>query len=155
MTYGGEFLRWFSEEAVRITGRYGANPEGNGRMIVSKQPVGPCYLITPWNFPLAMATRKIAPAVAAGCTVVVKPASLTPLTTSYVVSLLAEAGLPDGVVNVITSTSSSAVSKPILADPRLRKLSFTGSTEVGRTLIAQAADNVLRTSMGSAATPRS
>ncbi|HYI56825.1 MAG TPA: NAD-dependent succinate-semialdehyde dehydrogenase [Microlunatus sp.] len=147
VTYGGEFLRWFGEEAVRITGRYGANPEGNGRMIVSKQPVGPCYLITPWNFPLAMATRKIAPALAAGCTVVVKPASLTPLTTSYVVSLLAEAGLPDGVVNVITSTSSSAVSKPILADPRLRKLSFTGSTEVGRTLIAQAADNVLRTSM--------
>jgi len=147
VTYGGEFLRWFSEEAVRITGRYGANPEGNGRMIVSKLPVGPCYLITPWNFPLAMATRKIAPALAAGCTVVVKPASLTPLTTSYVVSLLAEAGLPDGVVNVITSSSSSAVSKPILADPRLRKLSFTGSTEVGRTLIAQAADNVLRTSM--------
>ena len=108
VTYGGEFLRWFSEEAVRITGRYGANPEGNGRMIVSKQPVGPCYLITPWNFPLAMATRKIAPALAAGCTVVVKPASLTPLTTSYVVSLLAEAGLPDGVVNVITSTSSSS-----------------------------------------------
>jgi succinate-semialdehyde dehydrogenase/glutarate-semialdehyde dehydrogenase len=147
VTYGGEFLRWFSEEAVRITGRYGANPEGNGRMIVSKLPVGPCYLITPWNFPLAMATRKIAPALAAGCTVVVKPASLTPLTTSYVVSLLAEAGLPDGVVNVITSSSSSAVSKPILADPRLRKLSFTGSTEVGRALIAQAAENVLRTSM--------
>jgi succinate-semialdehyde dehydrogenase/glutarate-semialdehyde dehydrogenase len=147
VTYGGEFLRWFSEEAVRITGRYGANPEGNGRMIVSKLAVGPSYLITPWNFPLAMATRKIAPALAAGCTVVVKPASLTPLTTSYVVSLLQEAGLPDGVVNVITSSSSSAVSKPILADPRLRKLSFTGSTEVGRTLIAQAADNVLRTSM--------
>ena len=147
VTYGGEFLRWFSEEAVRITGRYGANPEGNGRMIVSKLPVGPCYLITPWNFPLAMATRKIAPALAAGCTVVVKPASLTPLTTSYVVSLLQEAGLPDGVVNVITSSSSSAVSKPILSDPRLRKLSFTGSTEVGRTLIKQAADNVLRTSM--------
>ena len=147
VTYGGEFLRWFSEEAVRITGRYGANPEGNGRMIVSKLPVGPCYLITPWNFPLAMATRKIAPALAAGCTMVVKPASLTPLTTSYVVSLLQEAGLPNGVVNVITSSSSSAVSKPILADPRLRKLSFTGSTEVGRTLIKQAADNVLRTSM--------
>jgi succinate-semialdehyde dehydrogenase/glutarate-semialdehyde dehydrogenase len=147
VTYGGEFLRWFSEEAVRITGRYGVNPEGNGRMIVSKQPVGPCYLITPWNFPLAMATRKIAPALAAGCTVVVKPASLTPLTTTYVVSLMQEAGLPDGVVNVITSSSSSAVSKPIIGDPRLRKLSFTGSTEVGRTLIAQAADNVLRTSM--------
>lgn len=147
VTYGGEFLRWFSEEAVRITGRYGTNPEGNGRMVVTKHPLGPCYLITPWNFPLAMATRKIAPALAAGCTVVVKPASLTPLTTSYVVSLLLEAGLPDGVVNVITSSSSAAVSKPILADPRLRKLSFTGSTEVGRSLIKQAADNVLRTSM--------
>ena len=148
MTYGGEFLRWFSEEAVRITGRYGANPEGNGRMIVSKQPVGPCYLITPWNFPLAMATRKIAPALAAGCTVVVKPASLTPLTTSYVVSLLAEAGLPDGVVNVITSTSSSARCPSRSSPTRgCAKLSFTGSTEVGRTLIAQAADNVLRTSM--------
>lgn len=147
VTYGAEFLRWFSEEAVRITGRYSANPEGNGRMIVSRHPVGPCYLITPWNFPLAMATRKIAPALAAGCTVVIKPAELTPLTTSYVVSLLQQAGLPDGVVNVITSSSAGEVSKPILADPRLRKLSFTGSTEVGRTLIAQAAENVLRTSM--------
>ncbi len=147
VSYGGEFLRWFSEEAVRITGRYGANPEGTGRMIVSKHPVGPCFFITPWNFPLAMATRKIAPALAAGCTMVVKPAALTPLTTSYVVQLLVEAGLPDGVVNVINTTSSGEVSAPIIADQRLRKLSFTGSTEVGRKLLEQSAQNVLRTSM--------
>jgi succinate-semialdehyde dehydrogenase/glutarate-semialdehyde dehydrogenase len=147
VTYGGEFLRWFSEEAARIFGRYGSNPEATGRMIVSRHPVGPCYLITPWNFPLAMATRKIAPALAAGCTVVVKPAALTPLTTLYVVRLLAEAGLPDGVVNVVTTSRSGEVSEPILIDARLRKLSFTGSTEVGRKLIASSAPNVLRTSM--------
>ncbi|BDV31516.1 NAD-dependent succinate-semialdehyde dehydrogenase [Microbacterium terricola] len=145
--YGGEFLRWFSEEAVRITGRYGLNPEGTGRMVVSQRPVGPSFFITPWNFPLAMATRKIAPALAAGCTVVIKPPELTPLTTLYFVKLLVEAGLPAGVVNVFTTTSSSAVSGPIIADPRLRKLSFTGSTEVGRKLIAQAAEGVLRVSM--------
>lgn len=147
VAYGGEFLRWFSEEAVRIAGRYGTNPEGTGRMIVSQHPVGPCLLITPWNFPLAMATRKIAPALAAGCTVVVKPASLTPLTTLHFVALLEEAGLPAGVVNVITTSQSSAVSGPIIADPRLRKLSFTGSTEVGKSLIQLSAQNVLRTSM--------
>lgn len=147
VTYGGEFLRWFSEEAVRIAGRYGVNPEGTGRMIVSQHPVGPCFLITPWNFPLAMATRKIAPALAAGCTVVVKPAELTPLTTLYVVSLLAEAGLPAGVVNVLTTTRAGEVSGPIIADPRLRKLSFTGSTGVGRRLLEQSAGGVLRTSM--------
>ena len=147
VTYGGEFLRWFSEEAVRITGRYGVNPEGTGRMIVSQRPVGPSFLITPWNFPLAMATRKIAPALAAGCTVVIKPAELTPLTTLYFVRLLEEAGLPAGVVNVLTTTTSAAVSEPIIADPRLRKLSFTGSTEVGVRLLKQAADGVLRTSM--------
>jgi succinate-semialdehyde dehydrogenase/glutarate-semialdehyde dehydrogenase len=147
VTYGGEFLRWFSEEAVRITGRYGVNPEGTGRMIVSQHPVGPCFLITPWNFPLAMATRKIAPALAAGCTVVVKPAALTPLTTLYFAKLLQDAGLPDGVVNVVTTTSSGAVSDPIIADPRLRKLSFTGSTPVGQSLIAKSAQGVLRTSM--------
>ncbi|MBG6213707.1 succinate-semialdehyde dehydrogenase/glutarate-semialdehyde dehydrogenase [Cryobacterium sp. CAN_C3] len=147
VTYGGEFLRWFSEEAVRISGRYGANPEGTGTMVVTHRPVGPCYLITPWNFPLAMATRKIAPALAAGCTVVVKPAELTPLTTLLFVQLLEDAGVPAGVVNVITTTQSQAVSAPIIADPRLRKLSFTGSTVVGRALIAQAAQNVLRTSM--------
>ncbi|MCJ1688887.1 NAD-dependent succinate-semialdehyde dehydrogenase [Rathayibacter sp. VKM Ac-2927] len=147
VAYGGEFLRWFSEEAVRISGRYGVNPEGTGRMIVSQHPIGPCYLITPWNFPLAMATRKIAPALAAGCTVVVKPAELTPLTTLAFAALLAEAGVPDGVVNVVTTSSAGAVSEPILSDPRLRKLSFTGSTPVGRTLLQQAAEGVLRTSM--------
>ncbi len=147
VTYGGEFLRWFSEEAVRIAGRYGTNPEGTGTTVVSQRPVGPCFLITPWNFPLAMATRKIAPALAAGCTVVIKPAELTPLTTLLFVQLLEDAGLPAGVVNVITTSASRAVSAPIIADPRLRKLSFTGSTPVGRTLIEQSAANVLRTSM--------
>ena len=147
VAYGGEFLRWFSEEAAHVQGRYGANPEGTGRMIVSQHPVGPCYLITPWNFPLAMATRKIAPALAAGCTVVVKPAALTPLTTLYFVKLLADAGLPAGVVTVITTASSGPVSEAVIADPRLRKLSFTGSTAVGQTLLRQAAAGVLRTSM--------
>jgi len=147
VTYGGEFLRWFGEEAVRITGRYGRNPEGTGTIVVSQRPVGPSLLITPWNFPLAMATRKIAPALAAGCTVVIKPAELTPLTTLYFAQLLADAGLPAGVVNVVTTSSSQDVSAPIIADPRLRKLSFTGSTAVGRALLKQAADGVLRTSM--------
>jgi succinate-semialdehyde dehydrogenase/glutarate-semialdehyde dehydrogenase len=147
IVYGGEFLRWFSEEAVRISGRVGETPEGTGRMLVSKRAVGPCLLITPWNFPLAMATRKIAPALAAGCTVIVKPADLTPLTTLAFVRLLEEAGLPAGVVNVVTTTRSPEVCAPILADPRLRKLSFTGSTAVGRALLRQAADGVLRTSM--------
>ncbi|GAA1827538.1 NAD-dependent succinate-semialdehyde dehydrogenase [Microlunatus capsulatus] len=147
VTYGGEFLRWFSEEAVRVAGRYGTNPEGTGRMTVSQHPVGPCYLITPWNFPLAMATRKIAPALTAGCTAVVKPAELTPLTTLYVAELLREAGLPDGVLNVVTTSTAGDVSGPVIADPRLRKLSFTGSTPVGKQLLKQAADGVLRTSM--------
>ena len=147
VAYGGEFLRWFSEEAVRITGRYGPNPENTGRMIVTHLPVGPSFLITPWNFPLAMATRKIAPAIAAGCTSVIKPAELTPLTTLYFAKLLEDAGLPKGVVNVITTSTSREVSTPIIADPRLRKLSFTGSTGVGQNLMKQAADNVLRTSM--------
>jgi succinate-semialdehyde dehydrogenase/glutarate-semialdehyde dehydrogenase len=147
VVYGGEFVRWFSEEAAHVQGRYGANPEGTGRMIVTQHPVGPCYLITPWNFPLAMATRKIAPALAAGCTVVVKPAALTPLTTLYFAALLQDAGVPDGVVNVITTSSSGPVSEAIIADPRLRKLSFTGSTQVGQQLLGQAAAGVLRTSM--------
>ncbi|WP_125131367.1 NAD-dependent succinate-semialdehyde dehydrogenase [Microbacterium sp. 10M-3C3] len=147
VVYGGEFLRWFSEEAAHVQGRYGANPEGTGRMIVTQHPVGPCYLITPWNFPLAMATRKIAPALAAGCTVVVKPASLTPLTTLYFAKLLEEAGVPAGVVNVVTTNSTAAVSERIIGDPRLRKLSFTGSTPVGQKLLQQAAPGVLRTSM--------
>lgn len=147
VAYGGEFLRWFSEEAAHVQGRYGANPEGTGRMIVSQHPVGPCYLITPWNFPLAMATRKIAPALAAGCTVVVKPAALTPLTTIFLVKLLEEAGLPAGVVNIVTTTRTGPVSEAIIGDPRLRKLSFTGSTPVGVKLLQQAAPGVLRTSM--------
>ena len=147
VAYGGEFLRWFSEEAVRITGRYNTTPEGNGRMIVTHLPVGPSFLITPWNFPLAMATRKIAPAIAAGCTSVIKPAELTPLTTLYFARLLEDAGLPKGVVNVITTSTSRDVSGPIIADPRLRKLSFTGSTGVGQQLMKQASENVLRTSM--------
>ena len=147
VAYGGEFVRWFSEETARIQGRYGPNPEGTGRMIVSQHPVGPCFLITPWNFPLAMATRKIAPALAAGCTVVVKPAELTPLTTLYFAKLLEDAGLPRGVVNVFTTSTSGAVSEPIIRDPRLRKLSFTGSTSVGQKLLEQASQGVLRTSM--------
>ena len=117
VAYGGEFLRWFSEEAVRISGRYGTNPEGSGRMIVTQRPVGPAFLITPWNFPLAMATRKLAPAIAAGCTSVIKPAALTPLTTLFLVKLLEEAGLPKGVVNVITTTTTGPVSGAIIADP--------------------------------------
>jgi succinate-semialdehyde dehydrogenase/glutarate-semialdehyde dehydrogenase len=147
VSYGGEFLRWFSEEAARISGRFGLTPEGTGTSIVSHLPVGPSFLITPWNFPLAMATRKIAPALAAGCTVVVKPAELTPLTTLAFARLLEEVGIPKGVVNVITTTSASEVGASIIADPRLRKLSFTGSTAVGRTLIAQAATGIIRTSM--------
>ncbi len=147
VVYGGEFLRWFSEEAVRVNGRYTATPEGTGQMIITHRPVGPAYLITPWNFPLAMATRKIAPALAAGCTAVVKPATLTPLTTLAFVALLEEAGLPAGVVNVITTTATAKLSETLLADPRLRKVSFTGSTPVGVGLLKLAADNVLRTSM--------
>ncbi|HEU5485123.1 MAG TPA: NAD-dependent succinate-semialdehyde dehydrogenase [Microlunatus sp.] len=147
VTYGSEFLRWFSEEAVRIGGRYGLNPEGTGRMVVSSRPVGPAYLITPWNFPLAMATRKIGPALAAGCPVIIKPAANTPLTTLLLSQVLLEVGVPAGVVNVIASTRPADVTEPLLADRRLRKLSFTGSTRVGVRLLAQAAPNVLRTSM--------
>ena len=147
ITYGSEFLRWFAEEAVRIDGRYAVAPNGQGRLLTMKQPVGPCLLITPWNFPLAMGTRKIGPAVAAGCTMVLKPASLTPLSALAVARILEEAGLPGGVLNVITTSSSGGVSKPIISDFRLRKLSFTGSTEVGRKLMEQAAEQILRVSM--------
>ena len=147
VNYGAEFLRWFSEEAVRVQGDYRQNPEGTGTLMVSHLPVGPCYFITPWNFPLAMATRKIAPALAAGCTVVIKPAALTPLTTIFFAQLLEEAGLPAGVVNVVPTSKSSAQSSALLSDPRLRKLSFTGSTPVGVKLMEAAAQNVLRTSM--------
>ncbi|WRS30030.1 NAD-dependent succinate-semialdehyde dehydrogenase [Actinomycetaceae bacterium MB13-C1-2] len=147
VAYGAEFLRWFSEEAVRVDGRYGPNPEGTGRTIVTKHPVGPAFLITPWNFPLAMATRKIAPALAAGCTVVVKPAALTPLTTLYLAQIFDEVGLPPGVLNVITTSHSVDVSAAIIEHPALRKVSFTGSTGVGQQLLRQAAQGVLRTSM--------
>ena len=146
VTYGSEFLRWFSEEAVRIRGDYGLLPEGNIRQLVTKRPVGPCLFITPWNFPLAMATRKIAPALAAGCTVVIRPASATPLTTLLLAKTFLEAGLPAGVLNVITGLDH-AVTDAILEDPRLRKLSFTGSTGVGANLLGKAAKHVLRTSM--------
>lgn len=147
VTYGAEFLRWFSEETVRSFGRYSSNPEGTARILVQKKPVGPCLLITPWNFPLAMATRKIAPAIAAGCTMVLKPANLTPLTSQLFASVLLEAGLPAGVLNVIATSSAGAVTGPLIQDTRLRKLSFTGSTPVGRRLLVDAAQNVLRTSM--------
>ena len=145
--YAAEFFRWFSEQAVRVAGRYQVNTAGQGRVLVMKQPVGPAYLITPWNFPAAMATRKIGPAVAAGCTMILKPAGATPLSALAVAKVLEEAGLPGGVLNVVTSSSSSAVSKPLLNDFRLRKLSFTGSTEVGRKLIEQSAAQVLNVSM--------
>jgi succinate-semialdehyde dehydrogenase / glutarate-semialdehyde dehydrogenase len=147
IAYAAEFLRWFSEEAVRIEGRFATAPNGIGRLITMKQPVGPCYAITPWNFPAAMGTRKIGPAVAAGCTMVIKPAQQTPLSMLALAKLFEEAGLPAGVLNVITSSSSSEVSKPIINDPRLRKLTFTGSTEVGRKLVEQSAPGLLRTSM--------
>jgi succinate-semialdehyde dehydrogenase/glutarate-semialdehyde dehydrogenase len=147
IAYAGEFLRWFAEEAVRIEGRWAQATNGQGRMLTMRQPVGPCLLITPWNFPMAMGTRKIGPAIAAGCTMVVKPAKQTPLSMLALAQILKDAGLPDGVLNVFTSSSASATSGPLIADPRLRKLSFTGSTEVGRTLIQQAAQNVLRVSM--------
>ncbi|QHF25628.1 aldehyde dehydrogenase family protein [Rathayibacter sp. VKM Ac-2804] len=147
VAYGAEFLRWFSEEAPRISGRYATAPDGVNRLLVLKRPVGPCLFITPWNFPLAMATRKIAPAIAAGCTMILKPAALTPLTALLLADVLREAGLPDGVLSVLPTTSAGAVTGPLLRDPRLRKLSFTGSTEVGRRLIADSAEQVLRVSM--------
>src|SRR4051794_14678311 len=147
IAYASEFFRWFAEEAVRIEGRFANAPNGAGRLITMRQPVGPCYAITPWNFPAAMGTRKIGPAVAAGCTMVIKPAQQTPLSMYLLAQILQEAGLPDGVLNVVTSSSSSDVSKPIISDPRLRKLTFTGSTEVGRKLVEQSAAGLLRTSM--------
>jgi len=147
IAYAAEFFRWFSGEALRIDGYYKTAGNGQSRVLVMRQPVGPCYFITPWNFPNAMGTRKIGPAIAAGCTMVVKPAHQTPLSMLALARLLEECGLPPGVLNVVTSTSSSDVSAPIIGDPRLRKLSFTGSTEVGRKLIAQAADQVLKVSM--------
>jgi succinate-semialdehyde dehydrogenase/glutarate-semialdehyde dehydrogenase len=147
VTYGAEFFRWFSEEAVRISGRYSIAPSGGTRLLTMKQPVGPVFAITPWNFPLAMGTRKIGPALAAGCTVVIKPAAQTPLTTLALAQLLTDAGVPAGVVNVVTTSQSGALAEPIIRDPRLRKLTFTGSTAVGRKLIEQSAEQVLRVSM--------
>lgn len=147
VTYGAEFLRWFSEEAVRTFGRYSVSPDGKSRLLVTRKPVGPCLLITPWNFPLAMATRKVAPAVAAGCTMVLKSANLTPLTSQLFAAVMMEAGLPAGVLNVIPTSTAGATTGPVIKDPRLRKLSFTGSTEVGRKLLADASGTVLRTSM--------
>ena len=147
VAYAAEFFRWFAEEAVRIDGRYADSPDRTSRLLVMKQPVGPCLLITPWNFPLAMGTRKIGPAIAAGCTMVVKPAKQTPLSMLALAEILEHAGLPAGVLNVITSSSASRVMGPLIADPRARKLSFTGSTEVGRTLVEQSARQLLRVSM--------
>src|SRR5437764_7221892 len=147
ISYAAEFFRWFAEEAPRVHGRYMVNTTGVGRILTMRQPVGPCVFVTPWNFPTAMGTRKIAPAIAAGCTIVVKPAQQTPLSMLALAQILEQAGLPGGVLNVITATRSGAVIEPLLKDPRTRKLSFTGSTEVGRKLIEQSADQVLRVSM--------
>src|SRR3984957_7186035 len=145
--YANDFLRWFSEEAVRIRGSYSVSPNGKARLLTMRQPVGPCLLITPWNFPLAMGTRKIGPAVAAGCTMVVKPAKQTPLSMLALAKIFEDAGLPAGVLNVVTTSRSGAVTDPLFDDPRLRKLSFTGLTEVGRALSRRAMDQMLRVSM--------
>jgi len=147
ITYAAEFFRWFAEEAVRIDGGYAVAPNGNGRFLVHRQPVGPALLITPWNFPMAMGTRKIGPAIAAGCTSVIKPAAQTPLSMLALAGILAEAGVPDGVVNVLTTSDSGGVMEPLIRDGRARKLSFTGSTSVGRKLLEQCSEKVLRTSM--------
>jgi succinate-semialdehyde dehydrogenase/glutarate-semialdehyde dehydrogenase len=147
VTYAAEFLRWFSEEAVRISGRWSVSPDGASRLLTMKKPVGPTLMITPWNFPLAMGTRKIGPAVAAGCTMVVKPAAQTPLSMYALAAIMKEAGLPDGVLSVVTTSRSGAVMAPLIRDPRLRKLTFTGSTEVGRKLVEQSAQQLLRVSM--------
>ncbi|CAN7758420.1 NAD-dependent succinate-semialdehyde dehydrogenase [Bradyrhizobium sp. LjRoot220] len=147
VAYAAEFFRWNAEEAVRITGEFGLAPSGANRIIVDYQPIGVCVLITPWNFPAAMATRKIAPALAAGCTVVLKPASETPLTAYALAALYQEAGVPPGVVNVVTVSNPGPATAAMLADPRVRKLSFTGSTAVGRLLLAEAAKHVVSCSM--------
>jgi len=147
ITYAAEFFRWFAEEAVRIDGGYAVAPAGTSRFLVQKQPVGVCLLITPWNFPMAMGTRKIGPAVAAGCAMVLKPSELTPLSMQSLAAILAEAGLPDGVLNLVTTSEAGAVMEPLIRDGRARKLSFTGSTPVGKKLLEQCAEKVLRTSM--------
>ncbi|MFI6046710.1 NAD-dependent succinate-semialdehyde dehydrogenase [Nocardia sp. NPDC051321] len=147
VTYGAEFLRWFAEEAVRVHGRYTHAPSGTGRILVTKQPVGPTLAITPWNFPLAMGTRKIAPALAAGCTMVVKPAAETPLTMLLLGQVFADAGLPPGVLSILPTSDAAQLTDPMFTDDRLRKVTFTGSTAVGKTLLAQSATRVLRASM--------
>jgi succinate-semialdehyde dehydrogenase/glutarate-semialdehyde dehydrogenase len=147
IAYAAEFLRWFSEEACRIEGSYKMAPAGGSRILTIRQPVGPCLLITPWNFPMAMGTRKIGPAVAAGCTMVIKPASETPLSMVALAKIFEECGLPSGVLNVLTTSSSGEVMEPLIRDPRSRKLSFTGSTAVGRALVEQSAEQLLRVSM--------
>jgi succinate-semialdehyde dehydrogenase/glutarate-semialdehyde dehydrogenase len=147
IAYAAEFFRWFAEEAVRIDGGFATAPNGSGRFLVMHQPVGPSLLITPWNFPAAMGTRKIGPAVAAGCTMVLKPASLTPLSMLALTDILTESGLPDGVLNVVPTASSGRLMEPLIRDGRARKLSFTGSTEVGRRLLEQCAEQIVRISM--------
>ncbi len=147
ITYAAEFFRWFSEEAVRIEGRWATAPNGKGRMVVMRQPVGPCVLITPWNFPMAMGTRKLGPAIAAGCTMVIKPAKQTPLSMLALGDILMRAGLPEGVLSILTASSSGKLMGPLIDDARTRKLSFTGSTEVGRSLMEQASKRLLRVSM--------
>ena len=147
VAYAAEFFRWFAEEAVRIDGGFMTAPAGGSRFLVAKQPVGPCILITPWNFPMAMGTRKIGPAIAAGCTSVIKPAAETPLSTLALADILVQAGLPAGVVNVVTTSKSDDVMRPMILDPRSRKISFTGSTPVGKHLLELAAKTVMRTSM--------
>jgi len=145
--YGAEFFRWVAEEAVRIGGRYTPSPAGTGRIVVTKAPVGPCFAITPWNFPLAMGTRKIGPALAAGCTMIVKPAQETPLTMLLLAKLMTEAGLPAGVLSVLATDKPREVTTALIDDGRLRKLTFTGSIGVGKALVKQSADKLLRTSM--------
>jgi succinate-semialdehyde dehydrogenase/glutarate-semialdehyde dehydrogenase len=145
--YGAEFFRWFAEEAVRIGGRYTLSPAGTGRIVVTKMPVGPCYAVTPWNFPLAMGTRKIGPALAAGCTMVVKPAAETPLTMLALAKMMDDAGLPKGVLSVLPTTRPGELTSALLDDGRLRKLTFTGSTGVGRALVQQGGAKLLRMSM--------
>ncbi|MBS1887636.1 MAG: NAD-dependent succinate-semialdehyde dehydrogenase [Actinobacteria bacterium] len=145
--YGAEFLRWYAEEGVRLQGDYRISPDGGSRILVKPQPIGPCLLITPWNFPLAMATRKIAPALAAGCTAILKPATLTPLASLAFAQLLVEVGVPAGVLGILTTSGAGALSSALLADGRIRKVSFTGSTEVGRRLIAASGEKVVATSM--------
>ena len=147
VAYGAEFFRWFSEESVRVHGQWATSPDGKTRLMTMKQPVGPALMITPWNFPLAMGTRKIGPAVAADCTMVVKPAQQTPLTMLLLAQVLQECGLPDGVLNLVTTSHTGEVCEPLIRDPRLRKLTFTGSTEVGRKLVEQSAEQLLRVSM--------